>query len=161
MMDYIYIGKIVNTHALKGEIRILSNFEYKDKVFNIDNNLHIGNDKIKYVIETIRKHKNLDMVKFFEINTINEALSLKGKNAYILKTDLKLRDNEYLDSDIIGLDAVFNNKILGKVSNINYYGVNKVIEISKILIPFNDIFIENIDINSNKIIFKNIEGLIK
>jgi 16S rRNA processing protein RimM len=161
MMDYIYIGKIVNTHALKGEIRILSNFEYKDKVFNIDNNLYIGNDKIKYVIETIRKHKNFDMVKFFEINSINEALSLKGKNAYILKTDLKLRDNEYLDSDIIGLDAVFNNKILGKVSNINYYGVNKVIEISKILIPFNDIFIENIDINSNKIIFKNIEGLIK
>ena len=31
--DYIYIGKIVNTHGLKGEIRIISDFEFKDKVF--------------------------------------------------------------------------------------------------------------------------------
>ena len=33
MDDFIYVGKIVNTHGLKGEIRILSDFEYKEKVF--------------------------------------------------------------------------------------------------------------------------------
>ena len=32
-MKFIRIGKIVNTHALKGEMRILSNFRYKNKVF--------------------------------------------------------------------------------------------------------------------------------
>ena len=32
-MDYVYIGKIVNTHGIKGEVRILSNFEMIPKVF--------------------------------------------------------------------------------------------------------------------------------
>ena len=32
-MEYIYLGKIVNTHGIKGEIRILSDFRYKEKVF--------------------------------------------------------------------------------------------------------------------------------
>ena len=31
--EFIYVGKIVNTHGIKGEIRILSDFEYKNKVF--------------------------------------------------------------------------------------------------------------------------------
>ena len=38
-MDYIYIGKIVNTHGIKGELRIISNFEYKELVFQKDVNI--------------------------------------------------------------------------------------------------------------------------
>ena len=30
-MKYINIGKIVNTHGIKGELRLLSDFKYKDK----------------------------------------------------------------------------------------------------------------------------------
>ena len=33
-MNYLYIGKLVNTHGIKGEVRILSNFIHKDKVLN-------------------------------------------------------------------------------------------------------------------------------
>ena len=36
-MDKVYIGKVVNTHGIKGELRILSDFPYKDKVFKINN----------------------------------------------------------------------------------------------------------------------------
>ena len=32
-MEYVKIGKIVNTHGIKGELRIRSDFEYKDRVF--------------------------------------------------------------------------------------------------------------------------------
>ena len=32
-MDKVYIGKIVSTHGIKGEIRILSDFPYKNKVY--------------------------------------------------------------------------------------------------------------------------------
>ena len=32
-MEYIYVGKIVNTHGIKGEIRILSDFKYKNEIF--------------------------------------------------------------------------------------------------------------------------------
>ena len=36
-MEYIYVGKIVNTHGIKGEIRILSDFKYKNEIFFIFN----------------------------------------------------------------------------------------------------------------------------
>ena len=33
----IYLGKIVNTHGLKGEVRVLSDFKYKNDVFKVNN----------------------------------------------------------------------------------------------------------------------------
>ena len=56
-MEYLYLGKIVNTHGIKGEIRILSDFKYKSDVFKIGNNLYIGKNKIQEVINSYRVHK--------------------------------------------------------------------------------------------------------
>ena len=42
-MSYIKIGKIATTHGIKGELKILSNFEYKDKIFIPGFKLYIGN----------------------------------------------------------------------------------------------------------------------
>lgn len=65
-MDYIKIGKIVNTHGIKGEVRLLSKFPYKDKVFVKDMNIYIDK-KYKEVINSYRKHKNFDMITFSRI----------------------------------------------------------------------------------------------
>ena len=51
-MNNVYIGKVVNTHGIKGEIRILSDFPYKDKVFIIDNKIIIGDSE--YIIKSYR-----------------------------------------------------------------------------------------------------------
>ena len=44
-MNYLYIGKLVNTHGIKGEVRILSNFRHKDKVFVKGFKFYVGKDK--------------------------------------------------------------------------------------------------------------------
>ena len=41
-MNLIKIGHVSNTHGLKGEIRILSNFKFKDNVFKVSNKLYIS-----------------------------------------------------------------------------------------------------------------------
>ena len=41
-MDYVYIGKIVNTHGIKGELRIRSNFELKNVIFKPGFTLYVG-----------------------------------------------------------------------------------------------------------------------
>ena len=41
-MDKVYIGKVVNTHGIKGEIRILSHFPYKNKVFIVHHKIIIN-----------------------------------------------------------------------------------------------------------------------
>ena len=39
----LYVGKVVGTHGIKGEIRILSDFQFKDKIFVVGKKLIIGN----------------------------------------------------------------------------------------------------------------------
>ena len=59
-MEKVYVGKIVSTHGIKGEIRILNHFNFKDKVFKIGNKLII--DDKEYEIKSHRVHKGFDMV---------------------------------------------------------------------------------------------------
>ena len=53
-MDLIYVGKIVNTHGIKGELRIISDFKFKNEVFISNNSLNINNNK--YIIKSSRPH---------------------------------------------------------------------------------------------------------
>ncbi|MBQ4263814.1 MAG: 16S rRNA processing protein RimM [Bacilli bacterium] len=160
MNEYILIGKIVNTHALKGEVRLISDFEYKEKVFVINNELYIGKEKNKETIETYRKHKNFDMVKFKGIETINEVIKYKGQKVYILKETLNLGEDEILIDELIDMQVVFNNEILGEVEEYRNDSGNKIIKVSGKYIPYNKNFIEKIDKKERKIYYKNIEGLI-
>jgi 16S rRNA processing protein RimM len=97
-MKYIFIGRIVNTHALKGEVRIVSDFEFKDRIFKENTLLYIGENKDKEIIETYRKHKQFDMVKFKGIDYINDVLKYKGSKVYIDESILNLKDDEILIS---------------------------------------------------------------
>ena len=98
-MEYLHIGKIVNTHGIKGEVRLLSDFKFKNKVFVNDFIIYIGKDKIKEVINSYRPHKQFDMITLKGINNINDVLKYKGSKVYILKEDLMLDRDEYLDED--------------------------------------------------------------
>ena len=160
MNEYILIGKIVNTHALKGEVRLISDFEYKEKVFVINNELYIGKEKDKETIETYRKHKKFDMVKFKGIETINEVIKYKGQKVYILKETLNLGEDEILIDELINMQVIFNDKILGEVEEYRNDSGNKIIKVSGKYIPYNKNFIEKIDKKERKIYYKNIEGLI-
>ena len=161
-MEYIYIGEIINTHGIKGEVRIRSDFKYKKDVFKKDFNLYIGKDKIKEVINTYRVHKNYDMVTFLNINNINDVLKYKGMNVYVNKDELSI--DGILDEDIIGMMVYSNNKEIGKVSEIMKGVANDILVIEKDknrhLIPYIDEFIINIDVENKRIDIKEIEGLL-
>ena len=119
-MDYIYIGKIVSTHGIKGEVKIISDFFEKDKIFKKGFKLYITPLYHEEVINTYRVHKNYDLVTFNGYNDINEILKYIGMGVYIKRSDLALKEDEYLLSDFIGHAAHDNNKLLGKVSGINF-----------------------------------------
>lgn len=159
-MKFIRIGKIVNTHGIKGELRIISDFKYKDKVFVKDFNIYIGPDKIKEKITSYRKHKQFDMICLASYNNINEVLKYKGLYVFIDKSDLKLDPNSYLNEDIIGLDVIVLNNNIGKITDVikNVKGELLVIN-NKILVPYYDVFVKKIDIDNNKIYLNYIDGL--
>lgn len=163
-MKYIIIGKIVNTHGIKGELRILSDFKYKDKIFKKGFPLYIGHTKEKEIINTYRPHKQFDMVTFNNYNNINEVLKYKGEYVFINKEDLELNYNQYLNEDLIGLEVITQNKSLGTLKKIEKYSSKYetlVVENNgkRILIPYNFDIIEKIDLDNKKIFVKYIKGL--
>lgn len=163
-MEYIYIGKIVNTHGVKGEIRILSDFKYKDRIFKNGFNIYIGKDKIKETIISYRHHKVFEMICMDGYTNINEVLKYKGENVYILKSDLKLDKDEYLDSDLIGLNVFIDDKNIGIVKRIDKYPAHDIIVIKgtekEYMVPYVKEFVRNIDIDNKKIFINSIKGLI-
>lgn len=164
-MKYIYIGKIVNTHALKGELKLLSDFKYKDRVFKKNFNIYIGKNKIKETITNYRHHKVFDMICLEGYTNINEVLKYKGEKAYVLKEDISLNENEYLDEDLIGLEVYQKDSLIGSVKRIDKYKANDIIVVKgknkDYLVPYIDEFIKKIDLNHKKIIINDIKGLIE
>ena len=161
-MNLIKIGKIVNTHGIKGELRILSKFPYKDKVFINNMKIYIDKKDIE-IINTYRRHKNFDMITLKGYNNINEVLKYKGKYVYIDSSDIKLDNNKYLDEELIGLTFIYENIEKGIIKDIERYDKTVLFNIKgnnkNYLIPYNDNLIDKIDINNKKIYIKDIKGL--
>ena len=161
-MTLIKIGKIVNTHGIKGELRLLSKFPYKDKVFINNMKIYI-NKKDEEIINTYRKHKNFDMITLKGYNNINEVLKYKGKYVYVEDSDITLEDNKYLDEELIGLNVIYENNNKGLITDIERYDKTVLFNIKNndknYLIPYNDNLIDKIDINNKKIYIKDIKGL--
>lgn len=157
-MDFIYIGKMVNTHGLKGEIRILSSFSYKEKVFLKGMLLYIGSKKEVKKIVSYRKHKQYDMVVLEGIDSIEKAEDYKGMNVYINKSDLQI--DGFFDEDIIGLTAYVRNKKIGVVEDIIISKAHKILVIGKSMIPYIDAFIEKVDLDNKTIEMIDMDGLV-
>ena len=162
-MKYVLIGKIVNTHGLKGEVRILSSFKYKDRVFKKGMNIYIGKDKINECITGYRYHKVFDMITMDGYNNINDVLKYKGEYVFVNKEDIILNENEYLDEDIVGLNVYVDDRLLGRVQKIEKHSVNEILVVKNdkknYLVPYNFDIILSIDLEKREMKVKNIVGL--
>ncbi len=153
----IIIGKYVNTHGILGEIRIKSNFKFKDKVFKIGNKLIIAN-KV-FIIKSYRVHKGYDMVKLVGIDNINQIINLKGSLVYFEKDNLNLKKDEYLDDDLRGFKVFMDKLEIGILDQITYLtDTKKLLVVNNRLIPFE--LVDKIDFKNKKIIVKQVGGLI-
>lgn len=159
-MNKVYLGFITSTHGIKGEIKIKSSFEYKDKAFKPGNKIYINNSF--YTIKTYRRHKDFEMVTLEGFNNINDVLFLLKSKVYIEKEELKL-DSEVLDDELLEYKVSYGDKV-GFVKEVFFASpTNKIIRVvidaEEVLVPYNDLFVR-IDKN-NKIIYINlIDGMI-
>lgn len=161
MNEMIYIGKTVSTFGIKGELKVISDFEYCDRAYQIDKKILINN--IEHVISGIRYHKNYVLLKIDNLNNINDILKYVGFNIYIKRIDLGLKEDEYLYKDLINSEVIDDdNTKLGKVIEV-LNGNNVLIKVKgskEFLIPLIDNYISKFDLNKKILYTKNAKELI-
>jgi len=164
------VGKIVNTHSLKGEVKVISSTDFEEERFKKGSKLLItrGNQLIReVVVQSYRNHKNFLLVKFEGIDSVEEAEKLKNLQIKIDSDEVEeLEENEFYFHQIIGCEVFDeNDKNLGEIIDILTPGANDVWVIKgeegkEILIPYIEDVVKQIDITNKKVNLEVMEGLI-
>lgn len=160
-MDYRYVGDIVNTHGIKGEVKIISKIKFKKLIFKKNTILYIGDSKECVTISSYRVHKGFDMVSFDSIDSINDVLKFKGKCVFVDKN--MLDDSVYFNEDLIGAEIYQDNILIGIVDSIinnSIYDMFVVTGKGHGIIPNISNFVKSIDVSNNRIDVSLIGGMI-
>ena len=162
-MNFIEIGKIVNTHGLRGHLKVepwcdgIEIFEYLDKVYIKSK---------EYKIESVKPHKGVFLLKLEALDDINDAEKLKGSIILALDDDMPpLEDGVYYIKDILGLKVYNNGKYLGEIYDWIETGSKNVYAVKRdgskdVLFPAVDEMIEKIDTKKGEMYVNLPEGLI-
>lgn len=128
--NLLWLGTIVNTHGVKGEVRILSNSENKEIRFAKDEILYFykGEELSELKIASSRPHKQFILVTFVGINNINEIEWIKDTKVYCLRDELE--EGEYYLKDLVDLEVIDqNNNVIGIVTSIIDQGPYESLEV--------------------------------
>ncbi len=161
--EILEIGKVVNTHGIRGELKIQPWCD-DPAIFDELEYIYIGGEK--YNITRSRFHKTCEIVAVEGINNINEAELLKNKIVTIEREMLgELPEGTYYIADIIGLEVrSTNGNILGVIDNVISTGSNDVYEVKRegkkpLLLPVIDEVINEVNLNDGYVSVTLIKGL--
>lgn len=169
MTTYLNVGKIVNTHGIKGEVRVQSQTENPEERYRVGSELVIEmseNERVPVTITSHRVHKNFDLLTFEGYPSINDVEKFKNKMLQIDKELLPdLDKGVYYESEIVGA-TVFdeeNNKI-GRLKEILFLPANDVWVVERpnkkdLLLPFINSVVLDVDTERKEIIVHVLEGL--
>lgn len=153
----LYIGDLVGTHGIKGEIKIISNFKYKNEVFEKNSVIYIKDTS--YIINSHRIHKKYDLITLQGFDNINDVLQLKNNKVFINREDYTFSGP--LNEDLYGKKVYNYDKYIGLLDTIIQNSSQELLIVKnnnkKYLIPYVDEFVEKID---ESIHLKLIKGLI-
>ncbi len=167
MQEYFEIGQIVNHFGIKGMVKIVP---YTDDITRFDNlktvYVAIKQNKKQYMIEEVKYHKNMVLIKFKGIDKVEDAECLRNGILEVERKDAaKLEKDSYYIADLIGMQVYTDDgKTLGVLDDIYNTGSNdiyviKTEEYKQILLPAIKDVIKEISLEENKIIVHMISGL--
>ena len=163
--EYIYIGQIVNTFGIRGELKIYTESDFIEERFSKGKKVsfEVGKIKEEHEVSSLRIHKKNVLITVDKKYDINEIEQYVGCKVYAsAEDDLELDEDDYYIDDLVDLE-VYNTlgDYIGIVTDVLEMPRGYLLEVKgnekKVLIPFVDAFIK--DITDDKIIIEEIEGL--
>lgn len=165
-MQYTAIGKIINTHGIKGELKIYPLTVDTDR-FKSLKVAYIGKEKLKVNIVGVKYNKDMPILKLNEFNNINEVLKFKEEYLYVDDDNLvTLPEGRHFVFDLVDCKVEdMNGDFIGIIKDIIENPSNDVYVIVKddkeYLVPAVKEFVKDIDIDNKLIRIDPIEGMIE
>lgn len=171
MENWLNVGKIVNTHGIKGEARVIAITDFPKERFKLGNRLFLfmpgSTVPVELVIKTHRIHKNFNLLTFEGYEDVNLVEKMRDGILKVPASERgKLGAGEFYFQDIIGCQMVTTSgEELGKVVEILTPGANDVwvvrdVKGKEVLIPYIDDIVKKVDVQEKMIVIEPMEGLL-
>lgn len=173
MEKYYHVGYIIKSHGLKGEVKVMSDTDFKEERFKPGSQLALFKDDTFKEIVTVaswRYQKPYDVIRFEEYDSINDIEGFKGLSLQVSaadRADTLEQDSFYYD-DIIGLTIEnLNGEAVGTITSIMSPGANDVwvmectTDHQEVLIPYIKDVVKSVDLESGIATVDFIEGLME
>lgn len=167
--ELLDVGRVVNTHGHRGEVKVIPLTDYPGRLKEIDNMFFgLGNKIRKLTVKSVKFHKNFAIMGFNEVEDMNAAESLKNGFLKITKDQLReLPEDNYYIFDILGLEVFTDTgEYLGEISDVLQTGANDVYEVKNhklgktYLIPAIKQIVKSVDLKTKEMIIMPMEGLL-
>ena len=163
-MDLLEVGKIINTHGLRGEVKVIPWTDTPD-VFEDLETVYLKNNDV-LTISSVKYQKNNLIVKFKELGDINEAEKLKNQVLYAERSALgELPEGVYYIADLIGLSArKETGEEVGKIKDVLQTGANDIYVVARggakdLLVPVIPNVVLSVDIDGGEVTVSLPDGL--
>ncbi|KRL04685.1 ribosome maturation factor RimM [Liquorilactobacillus oeni] len=168
-MNYYEVGRIINTHGIKGEVKLTITTDFAAERFQKGVRLYIEDQKeqpIEVKLQTIRRQKQFYLLGFSGYDSISQVENFKGRKLMVAQEDQqKLSVGNYYYRQIVGLDVWDEkNNQLGVVKEILNFGANDIWVVERphkkdLLLPAIQDVIKKVDLENGKIEIELLDGL--
>lgn len=170
-MEWFNVGKIVNTHGVRGEVRVISKTDFPEKRYAKGSELGLfmpkSKEPIMLKVASHRQHKNFDLLIFENHPNINDVEKYRNAILKVAGEHLEaLGENEFYLYEIMGCTVVdLEGNVIGKVTEVITTGANDVWAVQPSAgkmhyIPYIEDVVKEVDIESKKITIDPLEGLL-
>ncbi len=163
-MDLLEVGKIINTHGLRGEVKVIPWTDTPDVFEDLEKVYLKNNDAL--TISSVKYQKNNLIVKFKELGDINEAEKLKNQVLYAERSALgELPEGVYYIADLIGLSVrKETGEEVGKIKDVLQTGANDIYVVARggakdLLVPVIPNVVLSVDIDGGEVTVSLPDGL--
>lgn len=162
--QFLEAGKIVNTHGIKGEVKIMPYCDSPELFCEFDR-FFMGRDFNEINVERSRVQKNMVIAKLEGVNTPEDAEKLRNKMLYMHRDDLELDEDTFFIQDLIGMTVknADNGRVYGVIDDVLQTGANDVYTIKgenkTYLIPAIADVIAETDLENDIMLIHELEGL--
>lgn len=167
-MEYLTLGKIIDTFSLDGTLKVFSSTNNQKKRYQEGNTLILFKDEqsVELHVSSYRSSGNIDFVKFDELNNPEEAKQYVGYEIRVMKDEKDLDEGYYFYSDLRGCKVLKEDKtIIGKVKQVEEFPAQITLRCvseqgKDFFVPFIKEFVLNVDIKNKEITIKYMEGML-